>query len=101
MYDALHGCGAGVLDRALAARGSAVELLRGEADPAFGGAAPDPTPARLADLARRVRNAHGLRLGLATDGDADRLAAVDADGTILSETEVLALLVDHLARSGA
>ncbi len=100
VYDALHGCGAGVLDRALAARGSPVELLRGAADPWFGGAAPDPTPARLADLARRVRGARGLRLGLATDGDADRLAAVDADGTILSETEVLALLVDHLARSG-
>ncbi|MEN8161081.1 MAG: phosphoglucomutase/phosphomannomutase family protein, partial [Myxococcota bacterium] len=48
----------------------------------------------------RVRGARGLRLGLATDGDADRLAAVDADGTILSETELLGLLVDQLARSG-
>ena len=55
VYDALHGCGAGVLDRALAARGCAVELLRGDADPQFGGGAPDPTPARLAGLARRVR----------------------------------------------
>jgi phosphomannomutase len=100
LYDALHGSGAGVLDRALAARGCAVELLHGARDPGFGGAAPDPTPARLAELARRVRRARGLRLGLATDGDADRLAAVDANGAILSETELLALLVDHLARSG-
>ena len=99
-YDAIHGCGAGVLDRALAERGCAVELLRGEPDPEFGGAAPDPTPARLAALARRVRAGRGLRLGLATDGDADRIAAVDANGSVLSETEVLALLVDHLARTG-
>lgn len=99
-YDAIHGCGAGVLDRALAERGCAVELLRGEADPLFGGAAPDPTPARLAELARRVRRGRGLRLGLATDGDADRIAAVDANGAVLSETELLALLVDHLARTG-
>ncbi len=99
-YDALHGCGAGVLDAALAARGCRVELLRAEPDPRFGGVAPDPTPARLAGLARRLRNGRGLRLGLATDGDADRLAAVDADGQVLSETELLALLVDHLARSG-
>ncbi len=99
-YDALHGCGAGVLDVALAARGCRVELLRGEPDPRFGGAAPDPTPARLAVLVRRLRRGRGLRLGLATDGDADRLAAVDADGQILSETELLALLVDHLARTG-
>jgi phosphomannomutase len=100
VYDALHGCGAGVLDRALAARGARVELLRGEPDPRFGGVVPDPTPARLAGLARRVRGIDGLRLGLATDGDADRLAAVDAGGAVLSETELLALLVDHLARSG-
>jgi phosphoglucomutase len=100
VYDALHGCGAGVLDRALGARGCAVEVLRGAPDPAFGGGPPDPTPARLAELARRVRRGRGLRLGLATDGDADRIAAVDANGRVLSETEVLALLVDHLARSG-
>jgi phosphomannomutase len=42
----------------------------------------------------------GLRLGLATDGDADRFAVVDADGRLLSETQSLALLVDHLARTG-
>jgi len=100
VYDALHGCGAGVLDRALLSRGASVELLRGDPDPRFGGIAPDPTPARLAALARRVRGLRGPRLGLATDGDADRLAAVDADGRILSETELLALLVDHLARNG-
>jgi phosphoglucomutase len=100
VYDALHGCGAGVLDPALRARGARVEVLRGEADPRFGGVAPDPTPARLAALAERVRGGRGLRLGLATDGDADRLAAVDADGTILSETELLGLLVDQLARTG-
>jgi phosphomannomutase len=99
-YDALHGCGAGVLDGALAGRGCAVEVLRAEPDPRFGGTAPDPTPARLTQLARRVRRARGLRLGLATDGDADRIAAVDAGGRVLSETELLALLVDHLARSG-
>jgi len=100
VYDAIHGCGAGVLDRALEAQGAQVELLRGEPDPRFGGVAPDPTPARLAAVARRVRRLRGLRLGLATDGDADRIAAVDADGSILSETELLALLVDHLARTG-
>ncbi|HKJ23667.1 MAG TPA: phosphoglucomutase/phosphomannomutase family protein, partial [Myxococcota bacterium] len=36
----------------------------------------------------------------ATDGDADRYAAVDASGRILSATEAVALLVDHLARCG-
>jgi phosphomannomutase len=99
-YDALHGTGAGVCDRALAALGARVERVRGDRSPRFGGAAPDPLPERLGPLARRVRGAAGLRIGLATDGDADRFAVLDADGSPLSEAEALALLVDHLASSG-
>src|SRR5690606_18071538 len=99
-YDALHGTGAGVCDRALRALGARVESLSPRRSPRFGGAAPDPTPERLAALVARVRAGGGRVLGLATDGDADRYAVVDADGTPLSETEGLALLVDRLARTG-
>jgi phosphomannomutase len=99
-YDALHGTGAGVLDEALRRCGLAVEVRRGDRDPYFGGSSPDPVPERLTSLAREVRGAKGRRLGLATDGDADRFAAIDADGRPLSESAALALLVDHLARTG-
>ena len=97
VYDAFHGAGAGVLDRALGQCGARVELRRGDPDPRFGGDAPDPTRERLAPLGRALRAGSGLRLGLATDGDADRFAAVDAGGGVLSESDALALLVDHLA----
>ncbi|MBW1685872.1 MAG: hypothetical protein JRS35_12525 [Deltaproteobacteria bacterium] len=100
VYDAMHGAGAGVLDTALERLGARVELQRGEPDPRFGGLPPDPTRERLQPLARTLRGRRGRWLGLATDGDADRFAAVDADGQVLSETEAAALLVDHLARSG-
>jgi phosphomannomutase len=100
IYDAMHGSGAGVLDAALARAGARVEVLRPEPDPLFGGATPDPTPARLRDLARRVRASRQPCLGLATDGDADRYGVVDVDGRWLSETEAVALLVDELAREG-
>ncbi len=99
-YDAMHGAGAPVLARALERLGARVTLLHGEPDPRFGGASPDPVPERLRELSRRLRAGRGLRLGLATDGDADRFAAVDAGGRVLSETASIALLVDHLARSG-
>ena len=99
-YDAMHGAGAGVLDAALRELGAKVELLRGSPDPLFGGAAPDPIPERLTGLVRRVRSGRGLRFGVATDGDADRIAAVDEAGRTLSEEEVAALVVDHLARTG-
>jgi phosphomannomutase len=100
VYDAMHGAGAPVLTSALAGLGARVRLLRGEPDPRFGGVSPDPIPERLRDLSRVVRAARGRRLGLATDGDADRFAAVDRDGRVLSATQSAALLVDHLARSG-
>jgi phosphomannomutase len=100
VYDAMHGTGSGVLDRAIEELGLPVRTLRGEADPGFGGAAPDPVPERLRGLVRAVRDTEGPCLGLATDGDADRFAAVDAGGRVLDETEAVALLVDHLARSG-
>jgi phosphomannomutase len=100
VYDALHGTGAGVLDGALRRCGVQVLTLHGDTDPTFGGFAPDPVPERLRELARAVRTGSGLRIGLATDGDADRLAVVDGAGRCLSETRTLALLVDHLARTG-
>lgn len=100
VYDAMHGAGAGLLDAALASEGARVTTLRAEPDPRFGGAAPDPRPERLRDLAAAVRRLRGPRLGLASDGDADRFAALDARGRVLTETEALALLVDHLASTG-
>ncbi|HME72624.1 MAG TPA: phosphoglucomutase/phosphomannomutase family protein [Myxococcota bacterium] len=100
VFDALHGTGAGVLDVALRRCGVSVLTLHGDTDPTFGGFAPDPLPERLRALARAARMGSGLRIGLATDGDADRLAVVDGAGRCLSETRTLALLVDHLARTG-
>lgn len=97
VYDAFHGAGAGVLDRLLERCGVRVSLRRGVPDPCFGGDAPDPTRERLGPLAAAVRAARGRRLGVATDGDADRFAAVDANGRVLAESEALALLIDHLA----
>ncbi|HVP30480.1 MAG TPA: phosphoglucomutase/phosphomannomutase family protein [Myxococcota bacterium] len=100
VYDALHGAGAGCLDAVLRHAGVRVTTLHGEADPTFGGVAPDPTPERLVALRAAVRRAGRSALGLATDGDGDRLAAVDGDGRVLGEHELLALLVDHAAATG-
>ena len=100
IYDAFHGTGSGVCDRALRALGAQVEVLHALHTPRFGGAAPDPTSLRLAALARAVRARGGHTLGLATDGDADRFAVLDANGVPVAESDALALLVDHLARGG-
>jgi phosphomannomutase len=100
VVDAMHGVGAGALPDLLRRAGLRVELRRGEPDPRFGGIPPDPLPAHLRGLAAELRGGRGPRLGLATDGDADRFGVLDADGRMLSATEALALLVDCLAGSG-
>lgn len=100
VYDAMHGCGAGVLDTALEELGARVVRLRTEPDLRFGGGAPDPLPERLGALCARVAADDSAALGLATDGDADRYGVVDERGRPLNATQALALLVDHLARSG-
>jgi len=99
VYDAMHGAGAGVADTVLGALGARVEVLRGERVPDFGGKGPDPTTRACRELRRTLRRVRGARLGVATDGDADRFAALDATGRALSETQALAVLVDHCART--
>jgi phosphomannomutase len=103
-HDAMHGAAAGYLDRLMARLGVAVEALRERPDPTFGGSAPDPVPARLGELTARLRafsgRTAGPALGIAHDGDGDRVGVVDGRGRVLSETQALALLVDHLASTG-
>ncbi len=52
-------------------------------------------------LLQETVKANGLDLGLALDGDADRLLAVDADGGIVDGDEIIAILAHRLARRGA
>jgi phosphoglucomutase len=100
VYDAMHGCGAGVLDAVLEQLGARVVCLRARRDLHFGGVSPDPLPERLAALRRQVAADSRAALGLATDGDADRYGVLDERGRPLEATQALALLVDHLARRG-
>lgn len=94
-FDALHGCGAGWLDRALEQHGVAVQAIRTKRDVLFDGSGPDPSEENLKPLARAVSEAKAVA-GLATDGDADRFGVLDGDGTFVSPNHVLALVFDYL-----
>jgi len=93
--DAVHGCGAGWLDRILVDHGIAVTAIRGERDVLFEGTGPDPSEENLATLCQTVAETKALA-GLATDGDADRFGIVDRDGSFVSPNHVLALIFDYL-----
>lgn len=96
--DALHGCGAGYLDKALTDHGISVKALRTERDCLFEGSGPDVSEENLATLAKIVKES-GANVGLATDGDADRFGIVDADGTWIQPNLILALVYDYLVET--
>jgi phosphoglucomutase len=98
VYDALHGCGAGYLDRVLADHGIACTAIRTNRDVLFDGTGPDVSEENLAPLRAAVKQANA-NLGLATDGDADRFGILDADGAWISPNHILALLYDYLVES--
>jgi phosphomannomutase/phosphoglucomutase len=83
----------------LKALGVDVEAIYCEPDGRFPNHHPDPTvPKNLADLVARVR-ATGAEVGLALDGDADRIGAVDGQGRILWGDQLLMLFArDILTR---
>ena len=97
-YDAMYGSGRGVTDALLERAGATVECRRCERDPTFGGAAPEPSDANLAGLVDTVREGDA-DLGIANDGDADRLAVVTPDRGYLDENLFFAAIYDYLLES--
>src|SRR5713101_2299616 len=95
VFDALHGCGAGYLDRVLEGQGIRAEAIRTGRDVLFDGTGPDVSEPNLAPLRQALRDRKG-QVGLATDGDADRFGILDADGTWFSPNHILALLYNYL-----
>jgi len=103
VHDAMHGAASGWFERfaAWAELSCRVVTMRSQPDPLFGGTHPEPIPDLLGALAERLADAEpGLALGLATDGDGDRLGVVPGGARPLNSHQTLALLVDRLARRG-
>jgi phosphomannomutase len=69
--------------------------MNAELNPGFKGRAPEPNEKHLAELVKGVKKGKSS-LGVATDGDADRVAIVDDKGNVLSGHRVMALLLLHL-----
>ena len=72
-----------------------VDTINEQHDAFFGRHLPAPTPETLLDLQMAVRE-HNANVGIATDGDADRLGIIDEKGNYVSANEILALLYYYL-----
>lgn len=98
VVDSMHGSGERMLETLLRDTSCTVETMRGNLDPLFGGISPEPMMPQLAPLAARVVET-GSHVGLATDGDADRLGVVDETGRFASSLLILPLLLLHAYRT--
>ena len=100
LVDAMHGAGAGFIPGMLKGGTTTVTELRSEVNPSFPGMAqPEPIAHNLSELCRRVP-AEGASVGLALDGDADRIGLVDENGRFVSTLEVFSLLALYLLERG-
>ena len=96
-YDAMHGSGRGVTDALLESAGAEVVRLRCDRDATFGGDSPEPSAEHLEALAERVTDPEsGVDLGIANDGDADRIAVVTPERGVLDANLFYAACYDRL-----
>ena len=97
VVDAMHGSGGRLLEEMLAQTTVQVQTIRGDPDPLFGGISPEPMMPQLEPLAEAVRRS-GAAIGLATDGDGDRLGVVSNEGRFVPTLQILPLLLLHAYR---
>jgi len=97
--DAMYGAGINFTDRLLREAGVEPVLLHHEMNPGFGGLHPEPIGKHLQPLQKLLQQGE-VRLGLATDGDADRIGAMGPGGVFIDPHKIMALMLDYLVQRG-
>jgi alpha-D-glucose phosphate-specific phosphoglucomutase len=95
VVDPMYGSGRGVIKGVLKGTGCEVKEIRGEMNPGFGGVHPEPIGRHLGALAGAI-STHMGDFGLATDGDADRIGAMDERGNFVDPHKIMALSLAYL-----
>ena len=91
-YDAMYGAGQNVIRKLL----PNTVLLHCDDNPGFHGQAPEPLDRNLQELAHTIATTPEIKIGLATDGDADRIGLYDEDGNFVDAHNIILLLIHYL-----
>lgn len=95
LVDVMHGAADNFVEELLSKTEHEVVTIRSQRDVYFGGINPEPVAKNLKPLMEGVKKGK-FDLGIATDGDVDRIGIVGPDGKLLSGHKVIALLLLHL-----
>ncbi|MCL5428733.1 MAG: phosphoglucomutase/phosphomannomutase family protein [Chloroflexi bacterium] len=98
IVDSMYGSGRGLIARLLQESSCEVHEIRAEMNPGFGGIHPEPILPYLDDLVQALKQYPGF-FGLATDGDADRIGAMDEAGEFVDPHKIMALTLRYLVEA--
>jgi phosphomannomutase len=98
LIDPIYGAGSGFLSELFRSHGIEAGEIRGHRDPLFGGVHPEPIEPHIEALRQAMRQGH-YDAGFAFDGDADRIGAIDPDGTFITPHQIFSILLWHLAET--
>ena len=93
--DSMYGSGAGYFSELLTGGRTEVIEINSERNPLFPGVRPEPIAQNLTKLSEMIREIKA-DIGLATDGDADRIGPLDENGFFITPLQVFALLALYL-----
>ncbi len=96
--DCMYGAGRGVLAGIFTRLGVDFVEIRAEHDPLFPGINPEPIEPHIRML-QEITVAEQCAAGLATDGDADRIGAVDEHGNFVDPHKIFSIILDWLLRT--
>lgn len=95
LHEGMHGSGAGWVRMLLQGGSTTVDDLHADRNPGFGGMHPEPIEQYMPQAMERMRSGR-YDLGIANDGDADRVGIVDERGVFVNQLQVMALLCMYL-----
>ena len=95
LIDVMYGAGSGILAGVFTRAGIPFVEMRGENNPGFPGINPEPILPHISETQRRVVE-DKCDAGLVTDGDADRIGAVDEHGNVVDAHKIFAILLKWL-----
>ncbi|MCE5259708.1 MAG: NTP transferase domain-containing protein [Chloroflexi bacterium] len=97
VVDPMYGVGELTINYILAEARCRVTTIHGQRDPLFGGRSPAPDSQALRLLVHTIVDNEGTYdIGLAMDGDADRIAIVDEHGSFITMNDLLVLVYWYL-----
>ncbi|MCL2335039.1 MAG: phosphoglucomutase/phosphomannomutase family protein [Endomicrobia bacterium] len=97
--DILHGTGNDYLDALLDEAGIKQKTINKNRDTMFApNGAPEPNENNIKELFQTVKK-ESCKLGLATDGDADRFGIIDSNGEFITPNQVIPVVLYHLNKT--